>query len=68
MKCIRGCGFQNREKTREFQSIQSKIRKIGMRKTHEIQGEPCILDISQQNATLKKCANFRVAYSYLKDD
>ena len=40
MKCVHRCGFQNREKTREFQSIQSKIRKMGMRKTHEIQGGP----------------------------
>ena len=68
MKCIRGCGLQTREKTREFQSIQSKIEKIGMRKTREMQGEPCVLDISQQNATLKKRANFRVGYDYLKDD
>ena len=68
MKCVHRCGFQNREKTREFQSIQSKIRKMGMRKTHEIQGGPCVLDIFQQNATLKKCANFRVAYDSLKDD
>ena len=68
MKCVHRCGFQNREKTREFQSIQSKIRKMGMRKTREGRGEPCILDISQQNATLKKRANFRVAYDSLKDD
>ena len=68
MKCVHRCGFQNREKTREFQSIQSKSRKMGMRKTHKIQGGPCVLDISQQNATLKKCANFRVAYDSLKDD
>ena len=68
MKYISGYGLENCEKTREFQSIQSKIRKIGMRKTRKGRGEPCILDISQQNATLKKRANFRVAYDSLKDD
>ena len=48
------------EKTREFQSFQSKHRKMCMRKTHKTQGEPCILGFSEQNATLKKRLNFRV--------
>ena len=54
--------FANSEKPREFQSIQIKIRKIGMSKTREMQGELCVSDISQQNATLKNRANLRVAY------
>ncbi len=68
MKCIRGCGLQTCEKLREFQSIQSKIGKMGMRKIREIPGEPCVLDVSQRNATLKNYANFRVGYDCLTDD
>ena len=50
------------EKTREFQSIQSKIGKMSTGKTRENRGGTCFLGISEQNATLKKCENFRVLF------
>ena len=35
-----------------------------MRKTRKTQGDPCVLGVSEKNATLKTHANFRVLITY----